>query len=158
MTVKPRTKGWGRKRDPHADTGDKPWLLYVDDDARNRDIMRHRLEELYHLLIADGDRAACELWRQHSQQVGCVLLDIELRGSLLNGVEMARILTGKQPSSELPSYAEGLPISRAPVFFVTAFGDELGHESLAQAGGAAVISKPIDFERLIHLLSQHVAA
>jgi CheY-like chemotaxis protein len=81
-------------------------------------------------------------------EIQLILMDIELRGSDLSGVELTKLLRGDAASSATPSYARNLrPISK-PIVFVTAHSAKHTRVQLMLAGAEQVISKPVDFEEL----------
>jgi CheY-like chemotaxis protein len=121
-------------------------LLYVEDNDDNWEVAQLRLSEMYDLVRASSSREACELLRQ--QQFDLILMDIELRGSELNGVELTRLLRGDPLESQVPDYAADLPAFGKPIVFVTAHGVRFSNDQLLDVGGTRVISKPVDFQEL----------
>jgi CheY-like chemotaxis protein len=134
--------------DPGAGDQRRPPLLYVEDEQLNQDVARTRLSKKYDLLIAGTDREACRLVSEHATKISLILMDIELKGSILNGIDLTRLLRGKLDEGRRPSYAKDLPSIDAPILFVTAYGQRHSHAELLDAGGDAVLHKPIDFMQL----------
>jgi CheY-like chemotaxis protein len=123
-------------------------LLYVEDNDDNWDVAKLRLSEKYELVRASNSREACELIRSQRGQFELILMDIELRGSELNGVELTKLLRGDTLDRALPSYAQNLPAFGKPILFVTAHGAKYSDHDLLSVGGTRVISKPVDFPEL----------
>jgi CheY-like chemotaxis protein len=129
----------------------KPMLLYVEDEEENWHITEMRLRDRYHLVRAADDQAACRLAREVGSKLYAVLMDIQLKGSKLDGIQLCRLFKGKLPSdqrSTLPPYALDVPELAAPLFFVTAYGARYQEDELKAAGATWLITKPVDFVRL----------
>jgi serine/threonine protein kinase/CheY-like chemotaxis protein len=125
-------------------------VLYVEDDPRNFEVARLRLSRSYELLHAASDVSACDLIRTRGDQLAAVLMDVELRGSALDGVALVRLLRGREPAGDegLPAYARDLPSLEVPIFYVTAHGPTYGDERLLASGADRVVGKPVDFAEL----------
>jgi len=123
-------------------------VLYVEDEPENREVAELRLRKTYELLIAATDREACALLKEHGSKLSAILMDIQLKGSMLNGIELTRLIRGKLEKASLPSYAVDVPVLRVPVIFVTAYGDQHPEAELTAAGGNELIPKPVDFAAL----------
>lgn len=124
-------------------------VLYVEDDKDNRQTASLRLARKYELLFAASDREVCALVRRHGTRLSIILMDIELQGSTLNGVDLTRLLRGKLDRSQLPDYAVHVePQPDTPILFVTAYGQRYQRDTLISAGGDEIIHKPIDFVAL----------
>lgn len=135
-------------------------ILYVEDDDDNWEIAELRLVKRFDLLRAKTDEEACRILRERHAEIDLILMDIELRGSELNGVELTELLRGNTlpDRSLLPSYARNLPLIRKPVIFVTAHGARFTRVQLMLSGADRVISKPVDFADLQLALSELLAA
>src|SRR5262245_3230183 len=112
---------------PIQEPGDaaKPVLLYVEDEDENWKVTEMRLRDRYHLVRAADDQQACELARSVGPKLYAVLMDIQLKGSKLDGIQLCRLFKGKLSTDQrrdLPTYAMGVPEVQAPLFFVTAYG------------------------------------
>jgi CheY-like chemotaxis protein len=129
-------------------------VLYVEDNDDNWHIAQLRLSDGYELVRAANAREACQLLIERGSQFSAVLMDIELRGSELNGVELVELLRGKRPRAMAPDFARTLPAVAAPIIFVTAHGAKYPDEQLLAAGGDKVIAKPVDFAALSIALTQ----
>ncbi|HKP62465.1 MAG TPA: response regulator [Polyangiales bacterium] len=122
-------------------------LLYVEDNDENWNIVKLRLSRAYALTRAGSDREACQALSE-TDRFYAVLMDIELGGSRLNGIQLTRVLRGKLPSADLPDYARAVPKSDVPVLFVTAYGGAYKQQELFDAGADHVLVKPVDFTKL----------
>lgn len=128
--------------------GSRDTILYVEDDDENWDVADLRLAETYDMLRAKGSREACELMRERHNSIDVVLMDIELRGSELNGIELTELFRGKKLRRSVPYYAESLPLVSKPIIFVTAHGARYSDVELMLFGADKVISKPVNFNQL----------
>jgi CheY-like chemotaxis protein len=122
-------------------------LLYVEDNDDNWEVAQLRLCEVYELVRASRSHEACALIRDGGQ-FDLILMDIELRGSELTGVELTRLLRGDSLGIAVPPYAADLPKFGKPIVFVTAHGAKFSDAQLLDVGGTRVISKPVDFGEL----------
>jgi CheY-like chemotaxis protein len=123
-------------------------LLYVEDDDENWDVAEYRLGNTYTMVRAATSEEACQQVRQRGRAVSAILMDIELRGSELNGIELTELFRGKRPAKTLPDYAVGLPTYTSPIVFVTAHGARYSDVELMLFGADRVIPKPVNFQAL----------
>ena len=123
-------------------------LLYVEDNDDNWRVAQLRLASKFELVRASTDKEACTQLRDHGARFVAILMDIELQGSLLNGIDLARIARGKATERPLPDFAGGIAPIDAPIIFMTAYGDVYSEAALVAAGGDRVLTKPIDFKVL----------
>jgi len=126
---------------------DRPHVLYIEDEDDNWDVAELRLKERYRLHRARTDREACRKLATLGPHLRAVLMDIELKGSELDGIALTRLLRGGF-DGVVPDYAEQVPVLDVPVIFVTAYAWSFPEEQLIQAGGNTLITKPVDFVRL----------
>jgi len=134
-----------------------PWVLYVEDEEDNWIVTELQLRRRFQLTWARDDRAACEQLRQAPRSPQAILMDIQLRGAAMDGIQLTRALRGTAPAAEVPEYARGLAPLAAPIIFVTAYGARYSEAELLAAGGSAVINKPVDFVALsLALTSEHL--
>jgi CheY-like chemotaxis protein len=131
-----------------AGTDQRKLVLYVEDDEDSRKLVSLRLEKTYDLVLAGNDRKACEAFCNHGPKLALVLMDIELKGSRLNGIELARLVRGKLDPALIPPYANAVPKIDVPILFVTAYGQTYSRPELMSAGGDDVIQKPVSFVEL----------
>ncbi|MBN1653140.1 MAG: response regulator [Deltaproteobacteria bacterium] len=144
------------KRVPVSDTGylsplppESPprLILYVEDDEDNRQVASMRLERQFQLVFASTDREACEAFIHRGREFDLILMDIELRGSRLNGIDLTRLVRGTLDKGKIPFYGASVPKLDTPIIFVTAYG-QLYRSELLEAGGNDIIEKPISFAEL----------
>ena len=126
---------------------DLPRILYVEDVDENFDVVQLRLGRAYSLTRAATDKEACAALKQ-PDGFYAVLMDIELAGSRLNGIQLTRLIRGKLPAAERPDYAAAVPVSEVPVLIVSAYGTTYRTAELLAAGADDVLAKPVDFTRL----------
>jgi CheY-like chemotaxis protein len=128
--------------------GGRPRLLYIEDNDENWQVAELRLKRSYELVRAADDMAACHVLSQPGD-LYAILMDIELRGSNLNGIALTKLLRGSLPAVQCPTYARTVPRLDVPVFFVTAYsGTAHTREELLAVGANDVLSKPVDFTKL----------
>jgi CheY-like chemotaxis protein len=75
-------------------------------------------------------------------------MDIELRGSGLNGIDLTHLIRGKLDPSQTPDYGAAVPQLDIPILFVTAYGQRYRRNELLMAGADEIIQKPVDFVEL----------
>jgi len=123
-------------------------VLYIEDDEGNRQVAAVRLEKKYDLLCASNDREACQLLEEHGMRLELILMDIELQGSAMNGIDLTQLVRGKLNVPNLPDYAAKVPQLQTPILFVTAYDERYRKPELLAVGADEVIPKPIDFVAL----------
>jgi CheY-like chemotaxis protein len=127
-----------------------PNILYVEDDDANWRVTERFLRGKYRLSRArNSDEAAALLSRE---KYDLILLDIELSGSRHDGIEICRLLRGRSggPDASDPRWqAHGVPI-----VFVTAYAARYSKEALLEAGADDVVTKPVDYTRLLLVSSR----
>lgn len=128
-------------------------VLYVEDEASNWEVTELRLRRKFKLLWARTDAEACALMRQYGTQLHAILMDVQLKGSQLDGLALTRLARG-QNLGTLPDFAQGVPKLDCPIFFVTAYGNLHSPEQMREAGGDSHVPKPVDFLKLSLLLAQ----
>lgn len=130
-------------------------LLLVEDERDNVMVAELQLRKRYDVLVATTDREACDHLRASAKDIDAVLMDIQLRGSSLDGFQLAQVMRGQSVSVEVPDFAEGLPplCRKIPVLFVTAFAqsDDFDFSSITVSG---VVGKPVNFSELNLELTQ----
>lgn len=129
-------------------------VLYVEDEPSNWEVTELRLRKKFKLLWARTDQEACALVRQYGPKLYAVLMDVQLKGSVLDGLALTRLFRGKD-IGPLPEYAQGLPKLECPLFFVTAYGNLHSPDEMREAGGDSHLAKPVDFFKLSLLLAQN---
>jgi CheY-like chemotaxis protein len=143
--------GQGSQRPP---AGTRTDILYVEDDDQNWLVAELRLQRYYRLTRAINDLEACEAVRAKEPPFIAILMDIELPGSALNGIELTRLFRGRCSRADLPLYARDVPRFDMPIIFVSAYTGRYSETELLQAGGNRLIPKPVDFARLTSALTQ----
>ncbi len=127
-------------------------ILYVEDEDANWEVTQLSLRGKYELVRARNSREA--FGRLAERGFDLILMDIQLAGSDMNGIEITEALTGIRTES-LPAYAIGVR-SEAPVVFVTAYTSLYSREQLIASGGHELIAKPVDFTHLLLVVSRLV--
>jgi len=147
-----RSRNAGRA--PTAPTAPKPVILYVEDEEANAEVAEARLSRDYQLVIAENDQRACAILAS-DQEFYAILMDIQLQGSRLTGLDLARLVRGRPLEAPLPPYAQLVrPRTKVPMFFVTAYGSRYSSEELASIGVTGTVAKPVDFVRLSMALAR----
>lgn len=129
---------------PSSSEGARKLVLYVEDEVENRDVTELRLRDRFELLWAATDREACSMVQKHGEKLYAILMDIQLKGSQLDGIQLTKLFRG-EPLSGVPQHAQGLPVLDVPIIFVTAYGSRYTEDQLLAVGGTAVVTKPVDF-------------
>ncbi len=127
-------------------------VLYVEDEDSNWEIAEKSLRDRYVLTRASTDREVFALLQGGAFKV--ILMDIQLSGSALNGIEITQILKGKWngPASQWTQARSNLP-----VIFMTAYNARYSRDELVAAGGEELIPKPVEFTRLALAISKLLA-
>lgn len=129
-------------------------ILYVEDEDQNWIVAELRLRRSYDLIRASTDREACAAIIEHGDKLTAILMDIQLRGSTLDGIKLTRLLRGRLDRADLPAYAQEVPTLDLPVIFVTAYSARYSEAELVAAGGNKLITKPVDFVQLTSAITQ----
>ncbi len=120
-------------------------VLYVEDDPVNFRVAEVILGKTYEVVHAPNDQIACSLLRMRGAEFAAILMDVQLIGSKLDGIELARLVRGTLRRETLPAYAERVPVlAKTPIIFLTAYGSLYPEAVLVNAGGNRVISKPVN--------------
>ena len=86
-----------------------------------------------------------------------ILMDIELAGSELTGIEITAIIKGTYKGL-VPNYAANFEkMDNIPVIFVTAYASAYSESELKAAGGADIITKPVNFTTLGFVVANLIA-
>ena len=121
---------------------EKPLILYVEDDDTNWDLTNVALSERYRVVRARNAKEAFSLLSERPFDL--ILMDIELSGSSLNGIEITQILE-KVPSAPQPVPAPMVEVDGTPIIFVSAYSAQYSKKDLLSAGGDDLVTKPVDF-------------
>lgn len=143
---RPPAPGWTVPPTTEAD-GRAP-VLYVDVDDSSFEESRERLRQAYQLLRAQRDRDACELLREHHRELVAVMLDVDMPGSVLDGILLTRILRGRVPPQAVPPFARNLPELDIPIVLVTGRRESYAELDLKRYGGDRLIQKPVEIHKL----------
>ena len=127
---------------------DKKLILYVEDDEDNWETARLNLHRRFRLLWARTSQEACQHLVEHGPDLSAILMDIELKGSDMDGIELTKMIRGRIDAASLPKYAKDVPRLDVPVLFVTAYGAKYSEEALRAVGGDRRIDKPVRFGEL----------
>jgi CheY-like chemotaxis protein len=133
---------------PSVRPKDRELVLYVEDDDENWDVAEYRLSKSYTMLRAPTSERACHWVRERGAEISLILMDIELRGSELNGIELTELFRGRSLARTLPAYARNVPLVTKPIIFVTAHGARYSDVELMLFGADKVIPKPVNFAAL----------
>jgi CheY-like chemotaxis protein len=125
----------------------RPPLLYVEDNDDNWHVTELRLGRSYDLVRAKTDREACKILAE-PRKLYAILMDVELSGSRLNGIQLTQLIRGTLPDSGLPDYARKVPLLEVPVLFVTAYGNAYPRSDLLACGADDVLGKPVNFTQM----------
>lgn len=132
-------------------------ILYVEDEDNNWLIAEPNLRDRYHLKRARDAKSAFEAVQ--AQEFDCVLMDIQLAESELDGIQITQILRGTYPGV-LPPYAHTLPdwTRQVPIIFVTAYTARYDRaELVGLGGGSELIGKPVNFVTLALTMSRLIS-
>jgi CheY-like chemotaxis protein len=143
---RPPAPGWTPS--PATEADGRALVLYVDVDDKSFNGSNDRLRRAYKLLRARQDREACELIRAHSRDVVAVLLDVDMPGSVLDGILLTRILRGRVPSQAVPPFARNLPALDVPICLVTERAQSYSEQDMLRYGGDRLMRKPVEIHNL----------
>lgn len=116
-------------------------VLYVEDEDINWETTVLNLRDSYILQRASNAKEAFE--RVANDHYDAILMDIQLSGSDLNGIEITQILKGKY-TKPVPDYAREIT-TKTPVIFVSAYVARYSKKELIEKGGTDLIPKPVAF-------------
>ncbi|MBE2251287.1 MAG: response regulator [Myxococcus sp.] len=137
------------------ETDNRPIVVYVEDDPDTFKIAALRLKAKYRLVWAQNDLEAIDLLDHHRDHLHAVLMDIELRGSTLDGLDLVRVLRGAGLRRPLPDFARRLkPLPHVPIIVLTAYTARYSESDARAVGATHFATKPIDFTRLNLALAQ----
>ena len=128
-----------------------PTILYVEDEDTNWEVAELALRDKYDLERAADDRTAFRMLA--AKKYDLILMDIQLSGSDLNGIEITEILKDRY-LGKLPFYAKGILCLDTPIIFVTAYTARYRKDHLVSVGGDDLIPKPVNFVRLSFAISR----
>lgn len=123
-------------------------ILYVEDEDANWEVTALQLRGKYLLTRASTSAEALSLLAR--ERFDLILLDIQLSGSELDGIQICRALRSRQPHH---SAAPPVPLD-TPIVFVTAYSARYDKQTLLDAGADDVVTKPVDYTRLLLVSSR----
>ena len=123
----------------------RPKILYVEDNETNWDITALELRSDYALEWARDSRTVFQKLAEKSFDL--ILMDIELAGSDLDGVEITRCLRGEK-NGDLPDYAKNAVAIETPILFLTAYTARYDKSELVAMGADGVLTKPVNFHQM----------
>lgn len=125
-------------------------VLYVEDEDVNWEVALLHLEGKYLLTRATTSREAFDFLAQNKYHV--ILMDIQLGGSDLNGIEITQILRG---TYDKPLPAQGYDVRvDTPIIFMTAYAARYPREELLMFGGDDLLVKPVNFVAVASVISR----
>ncbi|MBT6434774.1 MAG: response regulator [Deltaproteobacteria bacterium] len=129
----------------------KQKILYVEDEDTNWEVTQLSLRDKFTLQRAATSAEAFEILNK--EKFDLILMDIQLSGSELNGIEITQSLRGLAAGT-VPDYGREIDCHGARIIFVTAYSARYTKEELIEAGGDDLITKPVDFTRLSLAISR----
>ena len=117
--------------------GENQRILYVEDEDTNWEVAQLWLRDKFCLTRARNDREVFELLEK--EDFDLILMDIQLSGSTLNGVDITKILRGRGLGT-VPAFAENADCKNARIIFVTAYSARYSRNELVEAGGDEMLS------------------
>ncbi|WP_342378467.1 response regulator [Myxococcus stipitatus] len=123
-----------------ATAGRLPRILYVEDSAQNRDIVRRYLGGLFEVIEAEDGEHGLE--RATRDNPDLILMDLSL--PRLDGWEATRRLRA------VPS------VANVPVIAVTAHAGREYQDKAHAAGCTAYLTKPLDRDQLLEMIRKHL--
>ena len=136
-------------------TDPRPVLLYVEDDVDTFKLAELRLRSRYRVVHAQNDREACERLIELAPTLQGLLMDIELQGSQLDGLDLVRLVRGLPLTRPRPDYSLAVPTSTVPIVILTAHIGRYSEADAHAVGATDFRTKPIDFTRLSLSLARH---
>ena len=151
MTFIPFTPPSKAAGTPQGERAMLPTVLYVEDEDVNWEVTEKSVRDRYHLIRArNAGEALQELGKRNFD---LILMDIQLSGSDLNGIELTTALRGK-PGSKRSAGGMSVPLVSTPIVFVTAYTARYSREELLAAGGDDLVTKPISVTGLLLVMSR----
>jgi CheY-like chemotaxis protein len=129
-------------------------VLYVEDEDVNWELTEAALSGKYTLVRACNAKETFE-WLAR-KQFDVILMDIQLSGSDLDGIEITKIL--KQKSVSGPAYTRNITAPNTPIVYVTAYSARYNRDELLATGAVEVATKPVSFASLAFILTRILLA
>jgi signal transduction histidine kinase len=115
-----------------TESGGRPTILVVDDEERNRVLMRAYLDASYEVVEAADAATALDILKR--QRIDLVLLDVMMPA--MDGFEACRLIKRRFPEPYLP------------VVLLTALDEQQERNAGLEAGADDFLSKPVDRQEL----------
>lgn len=133
-------------------TSPKARVLYIEDEDANWDTTEGMLGKQYDLHRAKTAAEAFDILA--TQTFDMILVDIQLGGSDLDGIEIVRALKGGR-IDHMPKHLVVPRLKVVPwIVFVTAYGSKYSRDSLILIGGNDMVTKPVDFTNLTFIMAR----
>lgn len=127
-----------RTEAPRSSAARADTVLVVDDDLMVRESCRRLLERLGHrVLLASSGATAIELFREHSDEIAVVILDLVMPG-----------LNGRETFDKLRSLAPAIEI-----IICSGYPGEIEANELLAAGATEFLAKPFGLDTLRRVLA-----
>ena len=108
-------------------------VLVADDEQPVLQLVRRMLERLdYVVLTACDGQAAVEVFEQHADEIGCVIVDLSM--PRLDGAATCRAVRAIRPG--------------VPVVVASGYGEDTASDRFGPGGASAFIQKPFRFDTL----------
>jgi CheY-like chemotaxis protein len=120
---------------------EKKYILAVDDEAINLDIMKELLEGDYDLTCVSCGEACIQSIMEKIPEL--ILLDVNMPG--LNGLEVCQQIRAEERSKNIP------------IVFVSALANDSERLAGYDAGGDDYVTKPFDEDELLHKIKLQIA-
>lgn len=120
----------------------RSYILIVDDDEMNRELLKQMFEKDYEILQASNGREAITQLGVHMNDIAVILLDLVM--PVMNGYQVLQILNSRKV------------LEHIPVVLITAQNDEQTEFSCYSMGASAVISKPFVTQTVIQRINNLV--
>ena len=144
--IRPPAPGWTKP--PATEADGRALVLYVDVDDSSFEESSERLRRAYKLVRAQKDRQACQLLREHHENLVAVVMDVDMPGSVLDGILLTRVLRRRVPAQAVPPFARDLPDLSVPIVLVTKRAQSYSDQDMVSYGGDRLIHKPVEIHKL----------
>ena len=128
-----------------------PTVLYVEDEDLNWEVTESSVRDRYQLTRARNADEAVRVLNKRTFDL--ILMDIQLAGSELDGLELTMALRGRDGARRSVG---GMPIPKlnTPIVFVTAYSARYAREDLLSSGGSDLVTKPISVTGLLLVMGR----
>lgn len=119
----------------------KPFILIVDDNPTNLDVLIEILQGSYRLSVAKSGKKALEFIQRNQPEL--ILLDIDMPE--MNGFDVCRILKKNNATKMIP------------IVFITGYKDAKNITEAFQVGGVDYLNKPFILQEVETKIANHIA-